>query len=285
MTSVNSTLAIESSSEQLLSLNHRMREVEHHLFIARRRRRWSNYSLILGPATAVLLYGAYWLPWVPRLALRAVYIPAIPLVLAFCIAAFALKRWPGGPPTGEGYRGKRLSEGELELQLARHREVRKGVLARADTPVRTRRIEYREETYAEIDQLRKESGSYRSANNVLQGVVIIGSLAATGAAGLAAELVSVRWVILGVTFSVGIASGFMGYFKYKERSFYLQQTADAIESEWEALEVKVGRYKRIDDEDERLEEFVEEVHRLKSEQKKRQQNLEQPPGVRDTANA
>ena len=34
-----------------------------------------------------------------------------------------------------------------------------------------------------------------------------------------------------MTFAVGIASGFMGYFKYKERSFYLQQTADAIESE------------------------------------------------------
>lgn len=32
----------------------------------------------------------------------------------------------------------------------------------------------------------------------------------------------------------------MGYFKYKERSFYLQQTADAIESEWEAVEAGIG---------------------------------------------
>jgi hypothetical protein len=105
-------------------------------------------------------------------------------------------------------------------------------------------------------------------------------LAATGAAGVAGELPVVRWVILGVTFTVGISSGFMGYFKYKERSFYLQQTADAIEQEWEAVEVGVGRYKRIDNEEDRLAEFVEEVHRLKSEQKKRQQNLEQPPEVR-----
>jgi hypothetical protein len=73
----------------------------------------------------------------------------------------------------------------------------------------------------------------------------------------------------------------MGYFKYKERSFYLQQTADAIESEWEAVEIGVGRYKRIENEDEALAEFVEEVHRLKSEQKKRQQNLEQPPEARN----
>lgn len=85
----------------------------------------------------------------------------------------------------------------------------------------------------------------------------------------------------GVTFAVGIASGFMGYFKYKERSFYLQQTADSIEQEWEAVEIGVGRYKKIEDEDEALAEFVEEVHRLKSEQMKRQQNLEQPPDSRN----
>jgi hypothetical protein len=89
-------------------------------------------------------------------------------------------------------------------------------------------------------------------------------------------------VTLGLTFIVGIASGFMGYFKYKERSFYLQQTADSIESEWEAYEVGVGRYKRIRDADERLAELVEEIHRLKTEQKKRQQNLEQPPDSRSS---
>ena len=41
----------------------------------------------------------------------------------------------------------------------------------------------------------------------------------------------------------------------------------------------VGRY-AIDDDEEKLALFVEEVHRLKSEQRKRQQNLEQPPDSR-----
>ena len=85
---------------------------------------------------------------------------------------------------------------------------------------------------------------------------------------------------MGITFIIGISSGFMGYFKYKERSFYLQQTADAIEVEWEAVDVGVGRYKDIDDEEKSLALFVDEVHRLKSEQKKRQQSLEQPPELR-----
>lgn len=70
----------------------------------------------------------------------------------------------------------------------------------------------------------------------------------------------------------------MGYFKYKERGFYLQQTADAIESEWEALEAGVGRYKESneDNEEEMLALFSDKIHRLKSEQKQRQQSLDQP---------
>jgi len=206
------------------------------------------------------------------------YIPAIPLVIIFCATTVILKEDPGGPKSAQG---KRMSEGELELQLARHRDNRKLLVAQADVPAKVRRVAYKEDAYADIDQLRSESRGYRRVNNTLQGVLIIGSLAATGAAGIAADMLAVRWAILGITFVVGISGGFMGYFKYKERSFYLQQTADAIEHEWEAVEVGVGRYKRIDNEEERLAEFVEEVHRLKSEQKKRQQNLEQPPESRN----
>ena len=33
-----------------------------------------------------------------------------------------------------------------------------------------------------------------------------------------------------------------GLLQVQERSFYLQQTADAIESEWEAVELSVGHY-------------------------------------------
>ncbi|MFE6864681.1 hypothetical protein [Nocardia sp. NPDC057668] len=68
----------------------------------------------------------------------------------------------------------------------------------------------------------------------------------------------------------------MAYFKFKERSFYLQQTADDIEHEIEALEIEVGRYKYLGDPYEALKEFASEVHRLKAEQRKRAQNLEQP---------
>jgi hypothetical protein len=54
-------------------------------------------------------------------------------------------------------------------------------------------------------------------------------------------------------------------------------------SEWEAVELSVGHYKQMKNEDERLAEFVEVVHRLKTEQKQRQQNLDQPE-ARNTQN-
>ncbi|GAB3649179.1 SLATT domain-containing protein [Glycomyces tarimensis] len=283
----------------LLRMSHHLRVTEHHLRVAQSRRRWSNISLVFGPVMIILLYTMWWIPVISETVKIAVTIPIIPVVLGFSIASFRLKRSPGGPvvyPSGKDDRDgwqvffdalfgnrSRTSEGDLELQVSQIREERKQQLADASIDISIRRTAYKEDAYSDIDELRTESKRYRSINNTLQGVVIIGSLAATGTAGIAAQFSIVRWALLGMTFLVGISSGFMGYFKYKERSFYLQQTADAIEQEWEAVEVGVGRYKRFATEAERLEEFVEEVHRLKSEQKKRQQNLEQPPELRNSA--
>ena len=267
------------ANAQLLTLNHEIRQTESYLAIARWRRRWSNLSLIFGPALLIVLYGVFWIPHIDRRLLIAIYLPSVPIALFFFGVSVKLKLTPGGPPSGDlqfGHARTRDSEYMLELQLARQRDNRKFLAGDVDTPITIRRISYKDDAYADIDNFRTESTRYRRVNNMLQAVLIIGSLAATGTSALTASVPDIRWVTLGMTFSVGIASGFMGYFKYKERSFYLQQTADAIESEWEAVEVGIGRYERFDNEEGRLAEFVEEVHRLKSEQKKRQQNLEQP---------
>jgi len=272
-------MATITVSEQLLTLDHAIRQTDNALKVARRRKKLSNLSLIFGPVLAVALYAIAWIPWISKTTLLAIYIPTIPVAVGFGVASFWLKTHPGGPK--EEQSGRRPREDQLELELARQRDTRKLLLAQADVPIRVRRLAYREDAHTDIDQYRDESRGYRRVSNNLQGTVIIGSLAATAAAGVTAAFPNVRWVTLGVTFIVGISSGFMGYFKYKERSFYLQQTADAIENEWDAFEVGVGRYKRISDEEEALAEFVDEVHRLKAEQKKREQNLEQPPETRN----
>lgn len=272
---------------QLLTLNHEIRQTESHLEIARRRRRFSNVSFIFGPVLLAILYGVWWIPKLNHHIVLIIGAPLVLIALLFAIATVLLKFTPGGPPRGEfelGVRRERASESELELQLARQREERKHLAADAELDEKVRRIAYKDESRDDIDNFRSESAHYRRFNNVFQGILIVGSLAATGSSALTAEVPDIRWATLGLTFVVGISSGFMGYFKYKERGFYLQQTADSIESEWEAYEVGVGRYKRISDKGERLAELVEEIHRLKSEQQKRQQNLEQPPDSRDSQN-
>lgn len=275
----------DATTEQILSINHEIRNLDHHLRIAQQRRKRSYLALTLGPFLGLVLYIIYWLPWIGGTLMWAIYLPTIPAILGFCAYAIFLKAYPGGPlekSTGVPFdEGKRKQEGNLELELAQKRETRKSLLANYDVPTTVRRIAYKEDAYKDIDDFRAESNWYRRINNILQGVLIVGSLLATGTSGIAIWASSMGWITPLVTFLVGISSGFMGYFKYKERSFYLQQTADSIEQEWEAVEISIGKYKRCETEEDALAEFVEEVHRLKAEQKQRQQNLEQPAELRD----
>ena len=166
---------------------------------------------------------------------------------------------------------------ELELQLTLSRE-RKALLSaeiRPDTD--SRRAAYRDKVTVDVLRFRTEATRWRRTHNVMQSVIIIGSLMTSTLAGIATQSISLRWAAVVSSFAVGIAAGFTGYFKFRERSFYLQQTADAIEQEWSALELGIGRYISAPNEETALKLFVEEVERLKTEQRKREQNLDQPP--------
>jgi hypothetical protein len=275
--------AVNDANAQHRLLSHQIRVAESHLRLAQRRRRWSNIALVLGPGLLVILFELHWALQGRESLSEAIYIPGL-LLAAFCfIESVRLKLTPGGPPIGPArgndIRKPRESEWALELNLAQLRDNRKVIAADAELDIKVRRVAYRDAAYDDIRELRYESARYRRVNNVLQAILIVGSLAATGTSAVVGEFPEVRWVTLGLTFTVGMASGFMGYFKYKERSFYLQQTADAIESECEALDVGVDRYKDAkdkNDEERMLALFADKVHRLKVEQQKRQQSLEQP---------
>jgi hypothetical protein len=186
-------------NEQLLTLNHEIRQTESYLTIARMRRRWSNLSLILGHTLLVLLYGIFWIPDIGRRALIAIYLPSVPVALFFFGVAVKLKLTPGGPPSGEMRFLKvraRISEYLLELQLARQRDNRKFLAGDVSTPIAIRRISYKDDAYGDIDKFRKESSRYRRVNNISQAVLIIGSLAATGTSALTGSLPDIRWVTL-----------------------------------------------------------------------------------------
>ena len=239
--------AVDANDQHRLK-SHEIRVAESDLRKAQRRRRQSNIAIVLGPVLIAILFELHW-PLQGHTSLsEAIYIPGGVLAVFCFIAWVKLKLTPGGPPTGPagtGWRVPREKESDLELKIARLRDERKVIAADAELDIKVRRIAYRDSAYDDIRILRDESSRYRRVNNILQAILIVGSLAATGASAIIGQYPSIRWVTLGITFTVGMASGFMGYFKYKERSFYLQQTADAIESEWEALKPALDAIKKL----------------------------------------
>lgn len=139
---------------------------------------------------------------------------------------------------------------------------------------------YKEEVPETIARYRKYSKSNRRIANILQIIIIAGSVLATSAtSALGFGLEAFKWIAPVISIVVAISAGFTSYFKFKERSFNLQQTADAIEQEYVAVELGIDNYRGRQPQ-EALEIFAEKVESLKDEQKKREQQLEQPPDTK-----
>lgn len=170
-----------------------------------------------------------------------------------------------------GYR----TVGQLEIELRRIRDEKKEMIADSDEDVDARRKSYREEAVFYVEELRKESGFYRKVSNFVQGVVIVGSLLGSFVAASSFFVREYSWFVAANSLAIGIASGFAGYWKYKERSFYAQQTADLIEHEIESFDLEIGRYETGSAGDKNLS-FSKEILRLRQDQKMREQNLDQP---------
>ncbi|MFE7174230.1 DUF4231 domain-containing protein [Streptomyces sp. NPDC057616] len=166
---------------------------------------------------------------------------------------------------------------ELELEIAEERRILQA--KQLDFPVDHRQFSYKDSLPRELDQLRTEAQHYRRIHNAFQSIIIIGSLGTTTAASLADTPSYLKWVTVGLSFAVGVSAGFTGYFKYRERSFYLQQTADAIEQHATAFELGIPPY--VGAEEENLAKLTKEVENLRVEQRKRQQQLDQPHEGRD----
>lgn len=124
-----------------------------------------------------------------------------------------------------------------------------------------------------IDDLRRRANRARRVHNSLQVVIIVGSIAVTSLSSIGLSLTPVRWANIGVAATVSVAAGLSGFFKFRERSFNQQRTADAIEKELNQLELGVGRYsiKRID----ALKLFATVVEELREEQRKVELQLDQ----------
>ena len=168
----------------------------------------------------------------------------------------------------------------LRLDLAQLREAERDARSRMPTGSNTRLLwTYHSDVLTTIEEYRNNARRYRRVHNRFQTVIIIGSLLTTAISTAAVKYGSLEWFAVVVSFSVGISAGMTGYFKFRERSMNLQQAADDLEQEYKAVELGIRVYRPLKEED-RLVEFAERAEHIKDEQRKREQQLEQPPETR-----
>ncbi|MFE4513177.1 DUF4231 domain-containing protein [Kitasatospora sp. NPDC056783] len=140
---------------------------------------------------------------------------------------------------------------------------------------------YREASLEIVDQYRKSANRNRRVHNFFQVIIITGSIVTSSLTAMnTGDSVVLR---IGTTFLsgfVGISAGVTGYFKFRERGYNLQSTADEIEKHYNASQFMLDEYAGSDpneppSESHRLRMFARFVERLKEEQRKRELQLEQ----------
>ncbi|WP_107457768.1 SLATT domain-containing protein [Streptomyces sp. Ncost-T6T-1] len=272
-----STSPAERAVEELLQHDKKILELRYEIRRARLRRFILVSTYSSAPTLLLLLFLGNIATW-GHVDLARINIAGIPVLITLLILCPVVRYFS----CGEVFDGNVIAKWEpdygikkkIELELAI--EKKRLSAASIDLSTETRRHIYRETTPAAIERYRTSGLRYRRVHNAFQSVIIIGSLTTSTAASLAETPAPYKWITVGTSFSVGLAAGFTGYFKFRERSFYLQQTADAIEEEYDAVNLKVGRYKGSTDDAAALLEFTERVETLKNDQRKRQQQLDQP---------
>jgi hypothetical protein len=165
----------------------------------------------------------------------------------------------------------------LEATVAAEQEKVYGVAASTYPSTEHRRRLYRQEVADVIEQYQRESRKYRRIHNSLQSLIMVGATSTTTIASLntADDLTWQNVLTIAISFAITLAATFTGYYKFRERSYFLRETADAIEEQANALALGVGAYADCSETD-ALKHFTATVESLRSEQRRRQQQLDQP---------
>ncbi|OZM83604.1 DUF4231 domain-containing protein [Pseudonocardia sp. MH-G8] len=170
--------------------------------------------------------------------------------------------------------GKRPGLHRLEYDLLVYRSDQVSLAAQSASNATAALRIYRVNSEEVILDYRRSATRSRRVHNFFQAVILAGSVVVTSltSAGLNAEWS--RWTAASIAALVSISAAFTGYFKFRERSFNQQQTADAIEKEYKAVELRIEKYDD-DNEDLVLKRYAAKVEELKEEQRKKELQLEQ----------
>lgn len=142
-------------------------------------------------------------------------------------------------------------------------------------PTTERRDGYREHIPRVIDRLRRDTRLYRRIHNWFQWGVFIASVGTTATTAFWETPQPGKSILIVLGSFLAFATAVTGYFKFRERAYNLQQTADQVEQHATAFDLGIAPYADADAAV-NLERFAENVETLRMEQRKREQQLEQP---------
>ncbi|MGE7388142.1 DUF4231 domain-containing protein [Streptomyces sp. NPDC004126] len=142
-------------------------------------------------------------------------------------------------------------------------------------PTTERRDSYREHVPRVIDRLRQDTRLYRRIHNWFQWGVFFASVGTTATTAFWETPQPGKAILIILGSFLAFATAVTGYFKFRERAYNLQQTADQVEQHATAFDLGIAPY-ADSDAAVNLERFAENVEMLRMEQRKREQQLEQP---------
>ncbi|MEU3114529.1 DUF4231 domain-containing protein [Micromonospora chalcea] len=171
---------------------------------------------------------------------------------------------------------------DLERELKRLRARRRAgdhgsALLEGSSRHQATRARYWTETWDYVEEARKGAAKNRRIHNLFQAVIILGSILVTSLTSVMASANPLEWITIVLSIMVTASAGFSSYFKFRERGFNLQQTANAIEKESNSFELRIRDYAENVDDDAAMRTYAERVEDLKEEQRNRELQLEQSP--------
>ncbi|MFE9391252.1 DUF4231 domain-containing protein [Streptomyces sp. NPDC006784] len=216
---------------------------------------------------AVVGWGNLWPEDVP--ALRTFNIVAIAVMLVLVVVflvGFSLR------VKDEKHAVRSVFQLRRDLEIIHDRWTLNAAKAR---PTTERRDGYREHVPRVIDRLRRDTRFYRRIHNWFQWGVFFASVGTTATTAFWETPQPGKTILIVLGSFLAFATAVTGYFKFRERAYNLQQTADQVEQHATAFDLGVAPYADADAAV-NLERFAENVEMLRMEQRKREQQLEQP---------
>ncbi|HYT44380.1 MAG TPA: SLATT domain-containing protein, partial [Methylomirabilota bacterium] len=141
---------------------------------------------------------------------------------------------------------------------------------------------YKDELMQTIEQYQQMAKRNRGGYFTLQIIIIACSLLVGSLTSGLTNLVSIfgsHWIAPALSVTVSFLTAMVTLFRPREKGYNLQHTADAIEYEINCANKRIYGYEELD-ENKVYTKLSQEVEKLKDDQKKRQQLLEQSSEVK-----